>query len=213
MEPAQLLVLLKHGPKVLAGIALSSLALIVLPDPALKAIGLDTLRTSYRAWLGITFLVPTIILTVQGMAWIGGEVRRRSRKKEIQADLDAQAARESAARRATETEERERLEREMAQLRERGTDYLNKMTEPERAVLREFIEHDARTRWLSGEDGVVSELQRRGVIYLANQVGHYDTRLQALAFDFTMRDWAWEYLHARREVLAKKKGASSARID
>jgi hypothetical protein len=210
VEPVQLLALLKHGPKVLAGLALSALALLVLPESALATIGLEGIRKDHRGWIGAAFLVATVILIVQGVAWTGGEVRRRSRKKETQADLDAAAARERASRQSAEAEEAAKAERAQAEQVERGIAYLNQMTERERAVAREFIDNESRTCWLSGESGVVSELRRRGVIYLANEVGHYDTRLQAMAWDFTMRDWAWDYLHAHRDVLAKKKGAHSA---
>lgn len=92
---------------------------------------------------------------------------------------------------------REEAEKSTARLK-----FLQNMTEAEREHCRKFVSGAKRTVWLNAEDGVVAELVRRGVIYCATGVTHFDTRFEAMGTDFTMSDWAWDYLHEHPDSLA-----------
>jgi hypothetical protein len=77
---------------------------------------------------------------------------------------------------------------------------LEKLTIPERQILKGFIDGKTRTRYLDINSGVVNGLVAKDVIYRAA-----DMALDLYGFgfhcDFNMQPWAWEHLNKHPELL------------
>lgn len=195
----------------LAGVALSALAILLLPEGWLAPLGLVTLRTDYPWAFGLAVVVPAALLLVEAIVAIGAwgkrEAERLERLRDEQEADERRRATEAAAAAAARAEQ----ERQEAELIEAGKAFLHGMTDPEKAICRKFIEGAVRTHWLNAEYGVVTELQRRGVIYQANQHMHVDLNFQGWGAYFTMRDWAWDCLHEHPELLVDKQSERKGR--
>lgn len=212
----QVLGYLKLPRKVLGGVAIAALALLLLPELVVEWLGLDWIRREFRALLGIA-LLASIALLVAGavgdfLAEKADERKRATLNNErvdlLKRETEVAAAAEAGKRDAEErheAEKRERAAQDMAAKIEAGKDFLRKMTDPERSICTRFIREERRTLWLSAESGVVNELLRRGVLRVASNAGHLDMDSGDWSLYFTMNDWAWDYLHEHKELLAAEK--------
>lgn len=74
---------------------------------------------------------------------------------------------------------------------------LHCLSEPEKEVLRGYIDNGTKTCYLSIQDGVVGSLRAHGIIYRGSTVGKMDR------WAYNIQPWAWEYLNANPELLTK----------
>lgn len=65
-------------PQVLCAIAAIAGTLLFLPTAWLKVLGLDTVATSWRPWLGFAFLISVVLLGLQTAGWCIDKCRQRS---------------------------------------------------------------------------------------------------------------------------------------
>jgi Super-infection exclusion protein B len=74
---------------------------------------------------------------------------------------------------------------------------LHHLSEPEKEILRGYIEAQTRTQYLSMADGVVGGLGAERIIYRASSLGQsFDY------FAYNIHPWAWEYLNAHPKLLS-----------
>ncbi len=211
MDPTTILAYLKLPTKVLAGIALASIAVLASPASWVAATGLAKARTDYRWALGLAIWIPLALLLVELVAalwmWQRARVERDRKKREIDA---SRAYTESEVKRVQAEADARRAAEEQA-TRDANLKFLGSMTDAERAECAKFIDRAARTVWLYAENGSVRELSRRGVLYL-NSPLHFDMKFQGMGGSFTMTDWAWEHLGANRDLLTIRNPGPPARL-
>jgi hypothetical protein len=74
---------------------------------------------------------------------------------------------------------------------------LHRLSEPEKEVLRGYIEGQTRTQYHSMSDGVVGGLEAERVLYRASSLSQsFDY------FAYNIQSWAWEYLNKHRKLLS-----------
>jgi hypothetical protein len=74
---------------------------------------------------------------------------------------------------------------------------LHHLSEPEKEILRGYIEGQTRTQYLSMADGVAGGLVAERIIYRASSLGQSSDY-----FAYNIQPWAWEYLNKHRKVLS-----------
>lgn len=79
MEP-NLLAYLKLPAKVLASVGLVAAGILFLPAAWVAALGLAQVRKQYAAPLGIAMLLAAAVLTIEGVVFVSGRLRRRERR-------------------------------------------------------------------------------------------------------------------------------------
>jgi hypothetical protein len=85
---------------------------------------------------------------------------------------------------------------EVALLRSRR-ERLHHLSEPEKDILRGYIEDQTRTQYLPMHDGVVGGLQAERIIFRASSLSRgWDE------FAYNIQPWAWEYLNKHPKLLA-----------
>lgn len=73
---------------------------------------------------------------------------------------------------------------------------LHNLSEPEKEILRGYIEGDTRTQYLSMHDGVVSGLEVERILFRATVLSRgWDE------FAYNIQHWAWEYLNKNPKLL------------
>lgn len=78
---------------------------------------------------------------------------------------------------------------ETKQKRDAIVDRLQKLTEPEKQILRYYFALNTRSNFLRHQDGVVAGLAAMGVIYLASRTG---TLTEGFAYNIS--DYAWKLI-------------------
>lgn len=82
-----LLEFLKLAPRYLISVALVCGTLLFSPNEWLQRIGVSSFTQAYRQWLGLTFLISSILwgvaIAVWGYRWVGRKVFRRNVKQQI----------------------------------------------------------------------------------------------------------------------------------
>ena len=74
---------------------------------------------------------------------------------------------------------------------------LHHLSEPEKEILRGYIEGETRTQYLSMTDGVVGGLVAERILFRASSLGQsFDY------FAYNIQPWAWEYLNEHRKLLS-----------
>lgn len=77
-------------------------------------------------------------------------------------------------------------------------DYLKDLSTEEKELLQKYILKERKTITLPLQDGVVQNLENREILYRSTTV----TRTSRVEFDFTIQQWAWEYLKKRKELIS-----------
>jgi hypothetical protein len=72
---------------------------------------------------------------------------------------------------------------------------LRRLSEPEKAILRGYIDNSTTTRYLSLGDGVVGGLEAQHILYRSSHAGNVG------AWAYNIQPWAWEYLNSRPHLL------------
>lgn len=74
---------------------------------------------------------------------------------------------------------------------------LHHLSEPEKEILRGYIEGQTRTQYLSMHDGVVGGLQTERVLFRAAVLSRgWDS------FAYNIQPWAWDYLNENPKLLS-----------
>ena len=81
--------------------------------------------------------------------------------------------------------------------RQHPEECLSALTEPEKDLVRRYINEGTRTQNLEISDGVASGLVSASVLYRAS-----DVSIGMMFFPYNMQPWAWEYIQAHPEVLS-----------
>ena len=81
-------------------------------------------------------------------------------------------------------------------LRERQ-ERLHHLSEPEKEILRGYVEGQTKTQYLSMADGVVGGLEAERVLYRASDLGR-----SVDYFAYNMQPWAWDYLNKHPKLLS-----------
>ncbi|KAB7765723.1 super-infection exclusion protein B [Xanthomonas sacchari] len=89
-----------------------------------------------------------------------------------------------------------RLAWETKQERTAIVERLQKLTEPEKQILRYYFAKNTRSNFLRHQDGVVAGLAAIGVIYLASRTG---TLTEGFAYNIS--DYAWKIIREKPHVL------------
>jgi hypothetical protein len=87
--------------------------------------------------------------------------------------------------------------REEAQFKQRLEQALEHLSEPEKEVLRGYIDSGTKTRYFSMKDGVVGGLRTQGILYPPNRLGDMER------WAYNIQPWAWDYLNDHPELLSK----------
>jgi hypothetical protein len=190
MDLTSFLAALKLPIKVLAGVGAVAAGILFLPSGWVDVLGLSTMRKQHTDLLGIALLLAVALLLIEAVALTVSWLRRK-----------AEHQREGHERHEAAEHEKQERQRQRKREREALFSFLEGMTEPERALCRPFIQGEVRTALLSVEDGNVYELVRRQVLYGSGSPSHYDRRLEGNGADFTMTDWAWDYLREHPELV------------
>jgi hypothetical protein len=148
----------------------------------------DSTCTSTERWLIALGVAVCVLLVAVGVLAV---LLRRSRAKVTELQREGNERREAA--------EHEKQERQWQH--KRLINFLEDMTEAERALCRPFILGQVRTVLQDVTDGNVHVLVQRGVLYPSGSPSYYVKRFEGLGADFTMTDWAWAHLHAHPELL------------
>ena len=155
---------IKLSPRHLLPLSLFTGFILFAPQRWLAAFGIAGFVSDYRPYIGVTFLLSTVLLIsaaiVAGYGW----------------------AKQKRAEAALLRGRRERL---------------HHLSEPEKEILRGYIEAQPRTQYLSMADGVVGGLVAERIIYRASSLGQsFDY------FAYNIHPWAWEYLNAHPKLLS-----------
>jgi hypothetical protein len=209
MDPGSILAYLKLPTKVLAGIALAALCVLFLPESLIAATGLLAARTDYRWALGLAIWISAALIIVEGVAALWTWQMQRTERERAKLEKAEAASREASEKLRLEAEEEARKAAQQAAKLAAGIKFIEGMTDPERHQCAKFINSRERTVWLDAEDGVVGELVRRGVLYAATGVTHFDMNFHSMGADFTMADWAREHLQAHPELVVVQKPRKS----
>jgi hypothetical protein len=74
---------------------------------------------------------------------------------------------------------------------------LHHLSEPEKEILRCYIEDQTRTQYLPMSDGVVGGLVVERILFRASSLGQsFDY------FAYNIQPWAWDYLNKHRKLLS-----------
>jgi hypothetical protein len=129
---------------ILLSISLASGVLLFSRDDFLKHIGLDNFQAQFEEWIGVTFLVSTVLLvSVLAATLFQWAQSKYSKSKE-------------SRRRKT-----------------KRTEILQTLTPAERGILRRYVLRNTQTQYFNIGDGVVAGLEHKGIIYKATQVGYH----------------------------------------
>jgi hypothetical protein len=188
---APLVTFFKSTAKVFGAVAIVSAVILFAPGELLKPLGLDAVRDQYRGALAVALFLCVAFLIVDIVAAIYAVVKSRMEQSRLKADKEQEEQADTDKKSAAAEARKAKI-----------IEFLSRMTEPERAVCRKFIEKERRTCWLNAESGVVTDLVRRGVLYQANQMVHLDMNMQALGAYFSMNDSSWDYLHEHSDCLS-----------
>jgi superinfection exclusion protein B len=74
---------------------------------------------------------------------------------------------------------------------------LHQLSEPEKDVLRGYIEEGTRTQYLPMSDGVVGGLEAERILIRASSISKSHDH-----FAYNIQPWAWEYLNEHRKLLS-----------
>ncbi len=77
---------------------------------------------------------------------------------------------------------------------------LHMLSEPEKSVLREYIEKNTKTQYFRLDDGVIGGLEAWGIVYRAANISHGCD----VSFPYNLQPWAWNYLKDNSEILNPK---------
>ena len=73
---------------------------------------------------------------------------------------------------------------------------LHHLSEPEKEILRGYIEWSTRTRYLPMHDGVVGGLEVEHIIFRSSNFG------DLASWAYNVQPWAWEYLNENPKLLS-----------
>jgi hypothetical protein len=211
MDWTALLGYLKLPTRVVATVAISALVFLILPEQWLAFLNLANVRTDYGAVVGFALVIAVAFLVVDIIARAFKAAVKWRSHTEFERKRKARREENEARQKEKDAAEQAKQAAERAEVEKQRISYVNELTERERAELRKFIGNNARTCWLNAEDGVVSELVCRGVIYQSNQHAHVDLNFQAWGAYFTINDWAWDHFRERPELIAEQSRSSTTR--
>jgi hypothetical protein len=86
--------------------------------------------------------------------------------------------------------------RQESQRLEQKQQWLHGLSEPEKQVLRQFLDNETTTRQLSMSDGVVGGLAAKGILFRSSPLGSAQ-----FTFAYNIQPWAWEYLNSHPNLL------------
>jgi hypothetical protein len=72
---------------------------------------------------------------------------------------------------------------------------LHNLSNPEKRILKNYIENKTKTQYLDIGDGVTGGLEAGGVIFRSSYVGNLES------WAYNIQPWAWEYLNDHPELL------------
>jgi hypothetical protein len=79
---------------------------------------------------------------------------------------------------------------------------LHHLTEPQKAILRSFIEAGSKTQSLPYGDNVVKELRYARIIYRSPEaLGNHAMDQESFPFDHIIHNWVWDYIIKHPEIL------------
>ncbi len=73
---------------------------------------------------------------------------------------------------------------------------LHRLSEPEKEILRGYIEGQTTTQYLEMSDGVVGGLEAQRIIYRSSNIGSLGS------WAYNIQPWAWGYLNEHPELLS-----------
>jgi hypothetical protein len=79
----------------------------------------------------------------------------------------------------------------------RARESLHNLSEPEKEILRRYIEGETRTQYLPMHNGVVCGLQAEGILFRASSISKSHDH-----FAYNIQLWAWDYLNEHRKLLS-----------
>jgi transposase len=159
---------IKLSPRYLLPIVLVTGFLLFASKDTLEIFGLAGLVSDYRSWLGLVFLLFAFLL-VSAAITSGLSLAYRWIKQK----------------------------RKNAAFLRRGRERLRHLSEPEKEILRRYIEGQTRTQYLAMSDGVVNGLVHEGILYRASTLSSFLDH-----FAYNIQPWAWDYLNDHPKLLS-----------
>lgn len=84
---------------------------------------------------------------------------------------------------------------------------LTRLSPPEKAILREYIEKRTKTQYFTASNGVIAGLEHSQLVYRATMLSTHGQ-----LFAFNIQPWAWEFLLANESMLAETAPADTERL-
>jgi len=157
---------LKLGPRYLVAGMVLAGGALFLPATVHKKLGLSDWIDAYRGWIGLVFAVCAVCAVLTALSALIWVWR--------------------LVRVAWKTKQ------QRAVIVER----LQKLTEPEKQILRYYVAKNTRSNSLRHQDGVVAGLAAIGVIYLASRTGTLTE-----GFAYNINDYAWTFIRENPGIL------------
>ena len=90
-----------------------------------------------------------------------------------------------------------RYKQALKELKKTSLARLHRLTEDEKQILRFYFAKGTKANVLRFDDGVVQGLASAGIIYMSAPIGNMFE-----GFAYNISDFAWDYLHEHKELLA-----------
>lgn len=168
----------------------ASAILLFGPTQALHLIALDGFAKEQRTFIGLAFLVSSILVITEAGLRIYSRVKTRREATEAQ----------EAGRKQRE-EARLREEQQAAESNEARLQRLARLTNDEKLMLQPFVVNNVRARRLPYNSGTRHALQGSGILGASSQAMDYDGTMGDYAIQSIIQPWALEELRKHPELI------------
>jgi hypothetical protein len=162
--PKQILDFLKLRLPVLIALSIALGLFIFSPDATAKRMGFLDIRTKYKAYASLAFLLTVSLMTVQIVTHVSTLISKR---------------------------------RKAAKFKKEMYEHLQRLSPEEKQVLCAYLLQNTKTQYFSPQDGIISGLVSRHILYRSSNVGN----LYGRGFAFNIQQWVWDYLITHRELI------------
>ena len=145
--------------------------IFILPKTLTVQFGIDKIIDKYKPWIGLAWLFTLLVIIVILVPLA------YKRVKEV-------------------TDERD--------LKKKRIEMLRTLSDSDKNILRGMVTGGTRSQQHDINDGDVQRLASYEVIYRSSQSGSqgfFDEMIATIYFDFTIQDWAYNYLRSHPELL------------
>ena len=164
-------------------IAVAAAFLAFAPDQALKPIGLDVFRATYRQWIGLSLVLGSALALFSAVKW-GADERARGQKKQ--------------------GEERDRLaaeDRKSEQRLEQLEGFLRNLGDDEWDVINDFLDNNRGGIAFGAEHSAALSLHAKGILGRPEQTVRPFSMIH-----YSLNPWVPEMLR-RKPELRRRRGS------